>query len=76
LEAASKEEISIFVIVTIPPGEPENMTANLLGPLVVNTQTRLARQLVLDERRYSHRYPILAEDPQRETDSTDRGNSR
>lgn len=76
LNAASPKEISYFVIVTIPPGDPENMTANLLGPLVVNTQARLARQLVLDERRYSHRYAILAEDPQRQPDAGDREKSK
>jgi flagellar assembly factor FliW len=52
-------EISLFSIVTIPPGRPEDMTANLLGPLAINTRTRRARQLVLDDRHYSHRHPII-----------------
>ena len=76
LKAASAGDISFFVIVTIPPGNPEGMTANLLGPLVFNTQTRLARQLVLDERRYSHRYPILSEDPQQKGGAGEGTNSK
>ncbi|MEW6263494.1 MAG: flagellar assembly protein FliW [Thermodesulfobacteriota bacterium] len=60
LKADSPEEISVFVIVTIPRQDPQTMTANLLGPLVINTQARLGRQIVLDERQYSHRHPIMA----------------
>lgn len=59
LGAAGLEEIGVYVIVTIPPGRPQDMTANLLGPLVVNTKSRLARQLVLDEKAYSYQHPIL-----------------
>ncbi|MFH1140013.1 MAG: flagellar assembly protein FliW [Pseudomonadota bacterium] len=59
LKASSPQEINTFVIVTIPPGKPEAMTANLLGPVVINTKTKLARQLVLDERQYSHCHPIM-----------------
>lgn len=59
MKAQSRQELSVFVIVTIPTGQPEAMTANLLGPLVISTEARLARQLVLDEKHYSHRHPIM-----------------
>ena len=61
LQAETRNEISVFVIVTIPVGRPEAMTANLLGPLVINTKAKLARQLVLDDRHYSHQYPIMSQ---------------
>jgi flagellar assembly factor FliW len=35
------------------------LTGNLQGPLVVNVQTRRARQLVLSDRRYSTRHPLM-----------------
>jgi flagellar assembly factor FliW len=60
MNAGSDQEISTFVIVTIPRGNPQGMTANLLGPLVINTGSRLAKQLVLDDRQYSHRHPIMS----------------
>ncbi|MDY6850663.1 MAG: flagellar assembly protein FliW [Thermodesulfobacteriota bacterium] len=60
LKAVKPEDLGIYVIVTIPTGHPEKMTANLLGPLLINTASRLARQLVLDKSRYSHRFAILA----------------
>ncbi|MGL4208598.1 MAG: flagellar assembly protein FliW [Candidatus Adiutrix sp.] len=59
LDIQASAEISMFVIVTIPPGDPKSMTANLLGPVIVNTRSRKAKQLVLDDRIYSHRYQIL-----------------
>ena len=59
LDIQNAGEISIFVIVTIPAGNPQGMTANLLGPLVVNPRSRQARQLVLDDRIYSHRFQIF-----------------
>ncbi|MDR2422527.1 MAG: flagellar assembly protein FliW [Deltaproteobacteria bacterium] len=56
---AKDEEITLFSIVTIPQGRPQDMTANLLGPLAVCPQSHLARQLVLDDRVYAHRHPVL-----------------
>lgn len=61
LDVQSPGELSIFVIVTIPAGSPQDMTANLLGPLVVNPRSRRARQLVLDDRIYSHRFRVIQE---------------
>lgn len=59
LEAESLDDLQIFVIVTIPRGRPLEMTANLLGPLVINIRNRRAKQLVLDTNRYSHRHRII-----------------
>lgn len=59
LDAQSPGDITVFVIVTIPAGNPQNMTANLLGPVVLNPRSRRARQLVLDDRVYSHRYRVV-----------------
>ena len=75
MKADSPDELSIFVIVTIPQGRPEEMTANLLGPVAINTATRMARQLVLDEKNYSHQYPIMKtrqDDPSAGGQSQDR----
>ncbi|MDR1676878.1 MAG: flagellar assembly protein FliW [Deltaproteobacteria bacterium] len=59
LKAEAPTDITLFAIVTIPAGRPQDMTANLLGPLVINPNSRLARQLVLDDSLYSHRQPII-----------------
>lgn len=37
----------------------EWLTGNLLGPIVVNSQNRLAQQVVLTERKWTTRQPLL-----------------
>ncbi|HHW13569.1 MAG TPA: flagellar assembly protein FliW [Firmicutes bacterium] len=53
-------EAAVYVVVVIPE-DPSAMTANLQGPLVVNAERRLGRQVVLADGRYRTRHPILAE---------------
>lgn len=50
----------IMAIVTIPHEEPEKMTANLQGPIIVNYRTRGAKQIVLMGEDYPIRYPLLS----------------
>ena len=57
------KEIQPMAIVSISKGEPKVITANLLGPVVINLDKRVARQVVLDRHDYSHRFPVpLTED--------------
>lgn len=37
----------------------EMLTGNLQGPLVINVESRSAKQLVLSDRRYSTRHPLM-----------------
>jgi flagellar assembly factor FliW len=48
----------VFALVTIPPGEPEKMTVNLLGPLVIDLAVGTGSQVVLADSGYSHRHPF------------------
>ncbi len=57
--ALTEKDIELYVIVTIPRGEPEKMTANLMAPLVINTKIREAGQIVLPDTPYHHRYPVI-----------------
>jgi len=61
------EDMVVYVIMTIPHGRPQDMTANLLGPLIINTKSRIVRQIILDDSEYSHRYPISAPSHEAET---------
>jgi flagellar assembly factor FliW len=49
LEVERPEDFKILVILTIPPGKPQEMTANLMGPVVINLRTRQGRQLILED---------------------------
>ena len=54
----SCDGLQTLVIVNIIPGDPIEVTANLLGPLVVNTKKKVAKQVVLHQSPYSTRHPI------------------
>lgn len=50
------KDAQVFVIVN---KVDELLTGNLQGPLVVNVTNRHARQLVLSDKRYSTRHPLM-----------------
>lgn len=51
----------IFAVVTVPKHDPRAMTANLLGPLVINTNTRQGRQVIVADEQYGTRHSIMEE---------------
>ena len=53
-------ELAVFLVVVIPDN-PEEMTANLRGPVVVNVENKIAKQLVLTDERYSPHHSIMEE---------------
>ncbi|MDR1326076.1 MAG: flagellar assembly protein FliW [Treponema sp.] len=57
----------ILSIVTIPNGN--SMTANLQGPLIVNRETRLGKQVILQDPRWMVKHDIFAEFNAREANS-------
>ena len=52
----SLDDAQVFVIVN---KREQTLTGNLQGPLVVNVRTRTGEQLVLSERRFTTRVPLL-----------------
>lgn len=57
LELSDPRDALVLVVLTIHE-EPPQVTANLLGPLVVNVTTGRGRQLVLGASEYSVRHPV------------------
>jgi flagellar assembly factor FliW len=55
----SKDDLIVFALVTIPRDDVEKMTVNLLGPLVIDVQSRHGRQVILANSGYPHRYPVM-----------------
>lgn len=49
----------LYAVVSIPRNAPEKMTANLIGPILINPGTREAVQMVITNSPYSHRFPLL-----------------
>ena len=54
------DEPVVFAIVTIPHGRVEEMTANLLGPIIIEVKSRTGRQVILNQSGYNHRHPLIA----------------
>jgi len=53
-------EIAVLVIVTIPE-DPEKMTANMAGPLLINARSRRGIQVVLGDETYQVDHLIIKE---------------
>lgn len=51
----------LFVIVTVPAHNPRAITANLLGPIVINALTRRGKQVIIQDDGYSTRHSIVDE---------------
>jgi flagellar assembly factor FliW len=56
----SPDKMLTFAIVTIPQN-PADMTANLQGPIIINKETRIARQSISTNPKWEVRHPVLKE---------------
>ena len=54
------DDVLVFAIVTVP-GEGAAVTANLMGPLIINKSNRLGMQTVLGDSRWRVKHDIMAE---------------
>ena len=57
IKPINPETTLVLVTVTVPH-ELEKMTVNLKGPVVINTETRKAAQIILDADDYPVKFPI------------------
>jgi len=71
----SPEEVLILNIVTINKDVPPKVTANLVGPIIVNRKTRIGKQVIINNyERYSAKYELptgSSEDVDRENTGTE-----
>lgn len=59
LNVTSVDSCDIYLIVTIPENQPEKMTANLQGPILLNTEKKIGRQVISLNDKHVVRVPIL-----------------
>ncbi|MBA3003893.1 MAG: hypothetical protein FP813_08590 [Desulfurivibrio sp.] len=64
LQNSPDQALEILLILTIPKENPEGMTANLLGPVAIHTEKRLAKQVLQDPTRYDACWPVFTMDPE------------
>jgi flagellar assembly factor FliW len=58
LRAAGPDELHTLVTLTIPSGRPEEMTANLMSPLLINLTHGLGKQIIMDKPN-SQQHPVI-----------------
>ena len=61
----NQDNVSIYSLVTIPNGSVRYMTANLLAPVILNTDNMQAKQLVLEKTNYTTKHRLFP-DPTKE----------
>ncbi len=49
----------VYVTVSIPPGQPDEMTINLAGPILIDLERRIAIQLVLQDETYTTKHRVF-----------------
>jgi flagellar assembly factor FliW len=55
------DNVTIFVIVNASSGVPGKMTANLMAPVIINTDKLEALQVILQDGIYSHKHPLFCD---------------
>lgn len=64
IKLTSPEQGAVLCPVTIPEGGVDNATANLKGPVIINTEKGLAVQLVLHPSDYTTKHPLFSKTPE------------
>jgi len=60
-EEEKQDNLELYVVVNIPKGAPEKMTANFIGPILINNKIHQAVQMVISDSPYTHKFPLLRE---------------
>ena len=68
LKVKKEEEIGVWVIVTVPEGDPRGISANMLAPVILHYPTSRAWQVVLEDVDYDIRHPLIPRDGDPEED--------
>lgn len=59
IELENAEDLMAINIVSIPQECPQNATVNLLAPIVINTKTNKAMQVILKNTNYKVKHPLF-----------------
>ena len=59
LEIVNQDNVALYTIVTIPNGSLRYMTANLLAPIVLNTENMKAKQVIMEKSNYKTKHRLF-----------------
>ncbi len=59
-QEATAKDLLMFVVVNVRGrGQGQTITANLIGPLIVNPKNKEAAQIIISDTAYSHQHNVL-----------------
>jgi flagellar assembly factor FliW len=61
LQSLKDGDVALLVVITIPPDEPWEATANMRAPIVINVSKRLAKQVIAQNEEYTVAHPLFDE---------------
>lgn len=61
LQIDTADDVQVLILLTIPD-DPQEMTANLLGPMVINRRLNLGKQVVLHGTDWPVRFCVFGDD--------------
>ena len=59
LDIKNQDSVAIYSLVTIPNGSLRYMTANLLAPVVLNTENMKAKQIIMEKSNYKTKHRLF-----------------
>ena len=63
LKIRTEKDVAVYSIVVVPENV-EKMTTNLLGPIIINVNEKLGKQVILDDDRYTTKHYIFQQNSQ------------
>lgn len=60
----TQADFAVYVMITVPGGSVQDMTANLAAPVVVNIASRQGKQLVMEKNDYHTKHRLFKAAPQ------------
>jgi flagellar assembly factor FliW len=61
LDITNNDKVYYYALITIPNGSIRYMTANLVAPIVLNTENMQAKQVILEKSEYTTKHRLFPE---------------
>jgi carbon storage regulator CsrA len=63
LGASGVQDLQVLAILSLPPGQPREVTANLQCPLLINPQLKLGKQMIMESQQNSYKFRLVPARP-------------
>ena len=70
-EQGDRDKIFVYVILNVADNDPKKITANLIGPLLINIKKNQAVQMLLSDKDYTHKFLIFGEEQENSTETVE-----